>query len=466
MKKTVLPLLASFIAAGLFGQSSVPKTTTPAPVTTSATTVKTTSPKSSSGDLTRPLTIGGFVFAKDFPTAAKIFSHNTQGWKNPITPGLTGFLSKGLSPKIDFLVGLDATITEYKKSDANFYYTKLKNNTLENVQKLYLEGDALINFKFATDDKMVVPYLTGGVTLAMYNNSLLFPYATGGGGVQFKLSEGAFLFAQTLLRVGLSNPAKENLTYSIGTAFYLKKKVMAKVVPIVELDTDKDSIPDSRDKCPTIPGIAKYFGCPIPDTDNDGVNDEQDSCINIPGIAKYHGCPIPDTDKDGINDEDDKCPTVPGIAKYNGCPIPDTDGDGINDEEDKCPNEPGIKANNGCPEIQNKMNELAKSIYFTPGGSTISPKAFGSLDQVVSLMQKYTAFKLEIEGHTDNVGSPIANQKISQKRADAIKGYFISKGIDAGRLYAIGYGLERPIANNKTVAGRALNRRVELKAKY
>jgi hypothetical protein len=58
--------------------------------------------------------------------------------------------------------------------------------------------------------------------------------------------------------------------------------------------------------------------------------------VTVPGLAKYEGCPIPDTDKDAINDEEDKCPTVAGVARYNGCPVPDTDGDGVNDEEDKC----------------------------------------------------------------------------------------------------------------------------------
>jgi len=81
-------------------------------------------------------------------------------------------------------------------------------------------------------------------------------------------------------------------------------------------------------------------------------------------------------------------------------------------------------------------------------------------------MTKYTGFNLEIEGHTDNIGGAIPNKKISQRRADAIKNYFISKGINAGRLLATGYGLERPIASNKTSTGRALNRRVELHAKY
>lgn len=108
--------------------------------------------------------------------------------------------------------------------------------------------------------------------------------------------------------------------YNDGFQFGVKVKLFGKkavppVVPVVAaapVDTDSDGVVDSLDKCPTVPGLAKYQGCPVPDTDKDGVNDEQDKCPTVPGLAKYAGCPVPDTDKDGVNDEQDKCPTVPG----------------------------------------------------------------------------------------------------------------------------------------------------------
>jgi OOP family OmpA-OmpF porin len=70
---------------------------------------------------------------------------------------------------------------------------------------------------------------------------------------------------------------------------------------------------------------------------------------------------------------------------------------------------------------------------------------------------------LVIEGHTDNVGSVSFNKRLSQQRTDAVKKFFLSRDIDVSRLTAIGYGPERPIADNKTAAGRAKNRRVEFK---
>ena len=102
------------------------------------------------------------------------------------------------------------------------------------------------------------------------------------------------------------------------------------------------------------------------DSDNDGISDNMDKCPTVAGIAKYDGCPIPDTDKDGVNDEEDKCPSEAGLAKYAGCPIPDTDKDGINDEEDKCPTIAGVRENGGCPAIP-KFN--AADIQFVTGSA-------------------------------------------------------------------------------------------------
>jgi len=93
-------------------------------------------------------------------------------------------------------------------------------------------------------------------------------------------------------------------------------------------------------------------------------------------------------------------------------------------------------------------------------------KAIKSLDEVAEILKKYTKAMLTVEGHTDNTGKADANKKLSQKRADSVKEYLAGKGVDASRITAIGYGSEKPIDTNKTPAGRAKNRRVELKASY
>jgi outer membrane protein OmpA-like peptidoglycan-associated protein len=206
------------------------------------------------------------------------------------------------------------------------------------------------------------------------------------------------------------------------------------------------------------------------DTDGDGFFDNDDKCVTVPGVAKYFGCPVPDTDGDGINDEEDKCITIPGLAKYFGCPIPDTDGDGINDEEDKCPSVPGEKVNMGCPiikeEIVKTINFAAKNILFQTGKAVLIKSSFAQLDKVAVILKADENIKLSIEGHTDNVGKPAANMILSDKRAAAVKDYLIKKGVTENNISAKGFGDMMPAATNKTPAGKKLNRRVELKVSY
>lgn len=232
-------------------------------------------------------------------------------------------------------------------------------------------------------------------------------------------------------------------------------------------DKDGDGIADNKDKCPDIAGTVKYNGCPIPDTDHDGVNDEEDKCPNVAGLAKYNGCPIPDTDKDGINDEEDKCPDIAGLAKYNGCPVPDTDKDGVNDEVDKCPDIAGDTSNNGCPvikeEITRQVNFAAENIFFSPNSIKLLSTSFRSLNSVAEVLKKNPELKLSVNGYTDNTGKASVNQIISEKRALSVKTYLVKNGIDESRIASKGFGQEKPLANNKTVAGRSKNRRVELK---
>ncbi|MES1197891.1 MAG: OmpA family protein [Chitinophagaceae bacterium] len=235
-------------------------------------------------------------------------------------------------------------------------------------------------------------------------------------------------------------------------------------------DTDNDGINDLEDKCPTVPGVLEYMGCPIPDTDGDGINDKEDKCPTVPGVKEYQGCPIPDTDGDGILDVDDKCPTVPGVIEYFGCPIPDSDGDGLNDKEDRCPHLAGPLSNQGCPviapEIIKRVDYAANNILFATAKYTLLSKSFKGLNEVAEILKNNPDMYLRIDGHTDYVGNDEYNQTLSDNRANAVKEYFISKGIAENRLASAGHGETMPIADNKTAAGRQKNRRVEMKLSY
>ncbi|MEO7264498.1 MAG: OmpA family protein, partial [Ferruginibacter sp.] len=260
---------------------------------------------------------------------------------------------------------------------------------------------------------------------------------------------------------------KDNILYSLGIAQNIgreKPMVVPPPPPPVILDRDGDGVPDADDRCPDTPGLASLQGCP--DRDGDGIADIDDKCPDVAGIAKYQGCPIPDTDGDGINDELDKCPTVKGVARYQGCPIPDTDGDGVNDEEDKCPTRPGPASNQGCPiiakEVIEKINFAAKNVFFATASYKLLPKSFKSLNEVAAIMKSDESLMLDIDGHTDSQGSDEYNHTLSHNRAKAVADYLVSQGVSESRFKITGYGEERPVADNNTVAGRAKNRRTEM----
>jgi outer membrane protein OmpA-like peptidoglycan-associated protein len=228
-------------------------------------------------------------------------------------------------------------------------------------------------------------------------------------------------------------------------------------------DTDGDKIIDKDDSCPEVAGLAAFNGCP--DTDGDGIADKEDACPEVAGIKALAGCP--DADGDGITDKSDKCPQVKGPKENGGCPWPDTDGDKVLDKDDKCPEVAGTVANQGCPEMnddaEKKLNEYAKTILFDSGKSSFQKQTYSVLKSITAILKEYPSAKFSIEGHTDITGTAALNQKLSEERAAAVKGYLVENGVAADRLTSSGFGQTKPIDSNKTKAGKANNRRVEVK---
>ncbi|MEI6060389.1 MAG: OmpA family protein [Bacteroidota bacterium] len=220
-------------------------------------------------------------------------------------------------------------------------------------------------------------------------------------------------------------------------------------------DTDGDGIIDKEDACPTAAGKKELNGCP--DKDGDGIADKDDKCPDAAGKKELAGCP--DKDGDGIADKDDACPDVKGLAKFNGCP--DTDGDGIADKDDKCPDVAGLAANGGCPEV--KKFEIYKVVYFATDKSFVITKYTKDLDDVVGIMNEHSDVSVSVEGHADAQGSDVYNMKLSEKRADYVINYLVKKGVSKDRLFKKFFGESNPVADNRTVVGRAKNRRVEIK---
>ena len=233
-------------------------------------------------------------------------------------------------------------------------------------------------------------------------------------------------------------------------------------------DTDNDGITDNEDKCPGEEGPTDNQGCPYGDKDGDGVLDKNDKCPDMAGPRDNEGCPYQDSDTDGIADKNDKCPTVAGLGRYEGCPVPDTDGDGVNDEEDKCPDVIGVKEKSGCPEeikkeIIQKVEYAAKRIQFKVNSAELLTESFKVLDDLAAILKSNPEIKVSIEGHTSSEGAYDINMKLSENRANKVKDYLESKGIDATRLLAIGFGPDKPVNSGKTHSEKVKNRRVELK---
>lgn len=203
------------------------------------------------------------------------------------------------------------------------------------------------------------------------------------------------------------------------------------------------------------------------DDDNDGIIDKNDRCPKVAGPKENGGCPWEDSDKDNVLDKDDKCPSLYGPKENDGCPWPDSDNDSVLDKDDKCPEVKGTRANQGCPEISEsvikKLNDYAKTILFNSGKSTFQQQTFPILQSIVAILKEYPTSNFSLEGHTDSDGANAANQTLSENRAAAVKTYLVENGIDSGRLSSVGFGESKPIATNKTKAGKAQNRRVEVK---
>jgi outer membrane protein OmpA-like peptidoglycan-associated protein len=370
---------------------------------------------------------------------------------------------KTISKNLDFSEKTSMMFHNYSAIDRNQYTT--------NINQVGFELEPTVNAYAFNDQSKFNAFITAGAGIGLYSNKF-GAYIPTGLGLTANISNTTYFILQSQYRFTLSKDVmKNNLFYSIGIAQNITKEKPKVVIPPpppppVIVDRDNDGVLDTEDKCPDVAGSAKYQGCPIPDTDGDGLNDELDKCPAVAGTAKYQGCPIPDTDGDGINDEKDKCATIKGLARYQGCPIPDSDKDGVNDEDDKCPNVAGPESNQGCPEIEKavieKVNFAAKNIEYATGSVKLLPSSNKSLNEIAALMSADQSLKLEISGHSDNTGSIEKNKELSAQRATSVKEYIVSKGIDRTRINAIGYGSEKPIADNNTAAGRAKNRRTEM----
>lgn len=152
---------------------------------------------------------------------------------------------------------------------------------------------------------------------------------------------------------------------------------------------------------------------------------------------------------------------APAPAPVPAPVVADSDKDGVPDAADRCPASPAGSAVNavGCP--KGEKVTIALRVEFDTSMSIVKPEYDDQLKKVSDFLKTYPDTKAEVEGHTDSLGSVESNKALSQRRAEAVRQALIDRfGADGSRLTAVGYGPDRPLTGNDTVAGRAQNRRV------
>jgi OmpA-OmpF porin, OOP family len=273
-------------------------------------------------------------------------------------------------------------------------------------------------------------------------------------------------------------------------------------------DKDKDKVKDKADQCPGTPEgkAVDAAGCAASqrDTDRDQVNDETDRCANTPAGEQVDGagcsasqkdddkdrvlnpadrCPDTaageqvdpagcaanqrDTGGDKVNDAADECADTPAGSPVDprGCPR-DSDADKVSDALDACPGTPNGQAvdEKGCPLLfqPGARTVVLRGVTFQSGKTVLTPEAEAVLKDVAGQLAASPEYRVEVAGHTDNTGSRATNLRVSQARALTVERFLEANGVSPAQLTSKGYGPDKPVASNKTSAGRAQNRRVEL----
>ncbi|MBA3396837.1 MAG: OmpA family protein [Deltaproteobacteria bacterium] len=336
-------------------------------------------------------------------------------------------------------------------------------------------GHAIAQFRAANPANKMIPFLVAGGGMfqivdsknddVIANDSTTLFY--GGAGVKFRTMDGWVIRFDGRVLFPESNTGGRTTDFEalVGVAkdFGRKKATVKKEesAPPIDQDPDKDGILGAADKCPTEPedmdGFQDEDGCPDADNDNDGIADGNDKC------------PMEAEDKDNFEDED-------------GCPDPDNDGDGVPDAADKCADQPetrnGFEDEDGCPdEIPEKLKKFTgviQGITFKTNSVELIGGSKKTLDAAAAVLAEFKDTKLEIQGHTDDQplkpnGKYTSNQELSQARAESVKAYLVSKGLEDARLKPLGFGESKPVIDPTGLKGgklngaRAKNRRVEFR---
>ncbi len=431
--------------------------------------------------LSAGLLLFGSAFAQD-TTYNKLSFDFGLGANDPFTPGnAPGYRGKVLNlPSVNLGVrrmlnknvglGIQGFYNSFgsAKNSPNKYVSSLVTIQL----KGYVNLTNLLNFIEFTDKLGLIGHIGAGGSF-MVNNKVegadLIYNASFGLMPQLKLSNKFSLN----LDAGLVTNMRQTNTYdfrglnnnlgltgayfayaTVGGSYYgfgaNKDKVHADWSP--NGDETKKKLAELKDKL----AVAEAR---LVDTDKDGVIDFLDVEPNTPegSFVNTKGQRIVDMDGDGIEDSEDFCPTVKGTAEFKGCPTAFA-------SEVKSNND-GLEGEEVQGELKFKVAKVTKDVTFDTKSTSVKSNFKAELDALAKALNENAKLVVALHGHCDNVGEDNLNNKLSDERAQSVKDYLVSKGVNASRITTKGYGTSQPKVSNDTEKGRATNRRVEFVVK-
>lgn len=430
--------------------------------------------------------IGGILAACLIMSTTAAFGAVKEG-SFSVTPLIGGYVFDG-GETLDstFLLGLRAgyNVTKHIGIEALYDYateTDAKSGPAKDITMQRFGGQALYHF---FPDNALVPYLAAGFSGVKFdgngvNNDTHGTFDYGVGAKYFVTDDIALRGDLRHIIYRYDSGTYNDMEYTLGAYFQFggskpaMKPVASTPEPAAEPTPAAKPAPAPVEEPVAEPIKAAaapvaVMAAPV-DSDMDSVVDTMDKCPGTPAgvTVDAQGCPV-DSDNDGVADYLDKCPATPAGAAVNsdGCPL-DSDNDGVPDYLDKCPTTAAgttVDAKGCAVEAAVRFCDKPAviAIAFDTNKADIKANYYEELDKLGNFLKEFPNSKGTIEGHTDSAGSKQLNLKLSQARAESVRSYIIKKfGIEGSRISAKGYGSTKPVASNKTAAGKAKNRRTE-----
>ncbi|SHK18223.1 OmpA-OmpF porin, OOP family [Marinobacter antarcticus] len=390
----------------------------------------------------RPIAMAAIASTLAAPALA---DRNETVYVNPFAAFQLFDDDRDLSESGTFGVGLEyrfkpnwAIEAMFSRADADRKYVSGSSD----FEEIRVDG----TYYFAPQDKAWNPYVSLGLGNADFGVNDASGVRTAGTnhdetrvnvgtGVRYNISDSLSLRGDLREFHGIDESTFDTQV-ALGISFAFNRTV-ASAAP-APADMDGDGVPDSRDQCPGTPTGATVdsTGCE-PDADRDGVPDLRDACPDTPSgaVVDMRGCEL-DSDNDGVVDTQDLCPNTTA-----GAEVDDTGCEGI---------------------VVKTIETFTIEVQFPTNSSVIGHTYDAEISRVADALNDNPGTVVEIAGHADSMGKASYNQRLSQRRAEAVAARLTGPlGVDPAKVRARGYGESEPVASNATAAGRAENRRVE-----